>query len=208
MEPKWCAECKAKGVLRAAHRVMPGGRPLCDEHYKAEAAGLPAPDAHGLTSAARTHDVLPAKPVKNVKALPADWARGQRMRDAGMSAREIAQELGVLQSDVYNRTAPPPKAAPKPAKDPDTLCKCGKPARHRGRCKGATMAREGRSANQVVKPERKPSGSPYSDVLAQMKDRLAGIASERRALDDEERKVQAVIKSVEVLLDTRYEVPR
>lgn len=68
---KLCRRCKEAGLNRLAHRIMPNGEPLCDEHYRDE-CGLPQLDTERslFIKNLQSTSPRPKKPKKPRKASP------------------------------------------------------------------------------------------------------------------------------------------
>jgi hypothetical protein len=100
-ENRTCATCEKAGVVHKAHRIMPDGRALCDEHYRAE-SGLP-PLGNNLL---KEWKGLPEKKMDTMPkpAEPIDWDAVQKERDSGVSVSAIAAKYKISEPTVYNHT--------------------------------------------------------------------------------------------------------
>ena len=92
MAEKLCRDCETLGMKVAAHRILPGGTGLCDDHWR-KRMGMPS------RAPAKDNEMPPRKNI--------DWNAVQADRDAGMPVAKICEKYGVSNPTVYTKTKPP-----------------------------------------------------------------------------------------------------
>lgn len=170
-EPKFCATCQAAGVQRAAHRIMPGGRGLCDEHFRAERGiALAIIDSRGR------------KPGEHWK--PGERAQAKQFLQSGESLRDTAEKTGLAKGTVQNVRDTVKSEIPN--------CGCGRPGDHRGRCMYRRQKAEPTNGNTpIARAPRKARASGFLEIL---EEKLQSLKSQKAELEENIRAIETTLR--------------
>jgi hypothetical protein len=90
---KNCRDCGDAGQLVPADRVLNGGTPVCDRHFRLRLRMPAIPQGN---------QNQPGKELPVNKNI--DWKAVQRDRDAGIPVAELEKKYGVSNPTIYTRT--------------------------------------------------------------------------------------------------------